>query len=571
MFNLLKLMFPFIKPFLGLAVAATLCSIPLAAIKAYQAYFVKDVIDGIFKPGTTENDALMLGGILIGLALLNYPFRFVHFYGMRMVVDKATCDIRKAIYKKFQTLSSSYYSDAKQGNLLSVMINDTHVFAEAFMHGLDIIREPITAVLLLSVAFYHDWKLTLIIFTVLPFFIAIFTITGKRIRRYVARAQGETANMTHHAAEGLVGQKIIKAFNLQKYMVQRFEVAQELFLSHKQKSNSAEEHSHPLVETVGAFAFATVIVIAYYRQRDGGLTVGEFISFIGALAMFMDPVRRFSKANTKLNQARAAATRIFQLLNQKEEVDEGEIVLKEFKESIEFKNVTFSYGKESVIKNFSLTINKGQKVALVGLSGSGKSTLISLILRLYDIEDGEILIDGINIKKYTMNSVREAFALVSQDIFLFNDTVEENLMAGEKYTQDQIEHALDVSYAKEFIDKLPDGMNTQIGDRGLRLSGGQSQRLTIARAFLRDCPILLFDEATSALDNESEKVVQKALDKVASHKTAIAVAHRLSTIQNYDRIVVMKDGSKIEEGTHLELIEMSGEYKKLYELTKAEA
>ena len=269
MFQLLKLIYPFIKPHLKLAILATICAIPIAGIKAYQAYFVKNVIDGIFSPTSTEAYAYQLGATLIGLALLNYPFRYIHFFGMRMIVDRATCDIRKAIYKKFQNLSATYYSKSKQGNLLSVMINDTAVFAEAFMHGLDIIREPITAVFLLSVAFYHDWKLTLIIFIVLPFFMIIFSVTGKRIRRYIARAQADTANMTHHAAEGLVGQKIIKAFNLQEYMINRFEEAQNLFLTHKKKSNSAEEHSHPMVETVGAFAFATVIVIAYFRQKEG--------------------------------------------------------------------------------------------------------------------------------------------------------------------------------------------------------------------------------------------------------------------------------------------------------------
>lgn len=554
-----------------LAILATVCALPLAAIKAYQAYFIKNVIDGIFDPTSTEQYAFQLAGILIGLALVNYPFRFIHFFGMRMVVDRATCDIRKAIYKKFQNLSATYYSKAKQGNLLSVMINDTAIFAEAFMHGLDIIREPITAALLLSVALYHDWKLTLVIFIVLPFFLVIFSVTGKRIRRYIARSQADTADMTHHAAEGLVGQKIIKAFNLQDYMTKRFEVAQNLFLKHKKKSNSAEEHSHPLVETVGAFAFATVIVMAWYRQRDGGLTSGEFISFVTALAMFMDPVRRFSKANTKLNQARAAADRIFNLLDEPEEVNLGKTKFTDFKDSIEFKDVTFSYGNSDVIKNFSLKISKGDKVALVGLSGSGKSTLISLLLRLYDIEQGEILIDGINIKDYELESIRNVFALVSQDIFLFNDTVKENLKAGFEYSDEQIKHALEVSYADEFIQNLPEGLNTHIGDRGTRLSGGQSQRLTIARAFLRNCPVLLFDEATSALDNESEKVVQKALDQVASHKTVIAVAHRLSTIQNYDRIIVMKDGVMIESGKHAELIANKNEYKKLYELTQMES
>ena len=554
-----------------LAIVATLCSIPLAAIKAYQAYFVKEIIDGIFKVDATEAYAFKLAFILVGLALINYPFRFLHFYGMRMVVDKATCDIRHAIYKKFQNLSSTFHSSSKQGNLLSIMINDTAIFAESFMHGISIIREPLFALGLLGVALYHDWRLTLIIFAVLPFFLLIFNKKRKRIRRYVARAQSDTADMTHHAAEGLVGQKIIKAFSLQSYMIKRFNDAQDKFLQHKKKSNSAEEHSHPLVETVGAFAFAIVIILAYYRHRDGGLSDGEFFSFVGALAMFMDPVRKYSKANAKLNQARAAGNRIFDLLSKAEEVNTGTIEFKDFKESIEFKNISFSYGDGNVIENFSMKIKKGEKVALVGLSGSGKSTLISLLLRLYDIKDGEILIDGINIKEYTISSVRDAFALVSQDIFLFNDTIEENLQAGISYSHDEIQHALEVSYASEFVDKLKDGLHTYIGDRGMRLSGGQSQRLTIARAFLRDCPILLFDEATSALDNESEKTVQKALDKVASDKTVIAVAHRLSTVQNYDRIIVMKDGKKVQEGKHQDLIVSIGEYKKLYDLTLAEA
>ena len=566
MIQLLKLIYPYIKPYLKLAVLATLCSLPIAAIKAYQAYFIKNVIDGIFAPNASEAYAFELGGILIGLAVINYPFRYIHFYGMRMVVDLATVDIRKRIYQKYQRLPASYFSDAKQGNLLSVMINDTTIFSSAFMHALDIIREPITAALLLCVALYHDWKLTLVILAVVPFFFIIFTFTGRIIRDYVAKAQEDTADMTHHAAEGLVGQKIIKAFNLQNYMIKRFEISQRAFIANKKKSNSAEEHSHPMVEFVGAFAFSTIIVLAFYRAEEG-LTVGEFISFVGALALFMDPVRRYAKANTKLNQARAAADRIFKMLDEPDELDTGKHELKEFKDKIEFKNVTFSYGKGDVLRNFNLTIHKGEKVGLVGLSGSGKSTLISLILRLYPVSSGEILIDGININDYKLQSLRDAFALVSQDVFLFNDSVRENVMAGNDYTPSQLEHALDVSYATEFVEKLPNKIDTHIGDRGLKLSGGQSQRITIARAFLRNCPILLFDEATSALDNESEKIVQKAMDEVANDRTVLAIAHRLTTIQNYDRIVVMNAGQKMEEGNHEELMAHKGEYRNLYELS----
>jgi subfamily B ATP-binding cassette protein MsbA len=285
------------------------------------------------------------------------------------------------------------------------------------------------------------------------------------------------------------------------------------------------------------------------------------------LAMFMDPVRRFSKANAKLSQARSSAERIWELLNQPEEVNAGKIPFQEFKNEIEFKNVTFSYGNQNVLKNFSLIIKKEQKIGLVGLSGSGKSTLISLLLRLYPIEEGEILLDGLNIKDYDLVSLRDAFALVSQDIFLFNDSVKENILAGSLYSQDEIERALKISYADEFVEKLPNQLETVVGDRGMRLSGGQSQRLTIARAFLRNCPILLFDEATSALDNESEKIVQKAMEELSGKKTVLAVAHRLSTIAHYDRIVVLKDGQKVQEGTHQELIGIEGEYKKLYELS----
>lgn len=568
MIELLKQVYPFIRPHLRLAIFAALCSLPLSVITAYQAYFVKNVIDGIFDPNATEMYAFQLAAILVGLALLNYPLRYFHFYVIRMVVDRATCDIREKIYSKFQRLSSAHYAQSKQGNLLSIMINDTGIFAEAFNHAISVIREPLTALLLIGVALYHDWKLALVIFAVLPFFLVIFSVTGKRIRRYVSKAQEDNAQMTHHGAEGLTGQKIIKAFNLQDYMVKRFNGAQNIYLKHKQKSNSAEEHSHPLVELIGACAFAVVIVAAYYRANSGDLTVGEFISFVGALALFMDPVRKYSKANTKLNQARGAGERIFHLLSLPEEENTGTIELLNFKDSIEFKNVTFAYGDdEPVIRDFSLKIQRGQKVGLVGLSGSGKSTLVSLLLRLYDVKQGEILIDGIRIEDYTLESLRQQLALVSQDIFLFNDSVRENLTAGESHSAEEINEALRVSYADEYVNQLPLKLETHIGDRGLRLSGGQSQRLTIARAFLRNCPIYLFDEATSALDNESEKMVQAALDQVASDKTVIAVAHRLSTIQKYDHIVVMKQGQKVEEGTHEQLMELGGEYKKLFELS----
>ncbi len=561
-------MFPYLRPFWKQVLLATILALPLAGIKAYEAYLVKDIFDKGFAAGSSSEDARYLALLIIGLGVINYPLRYFHYFTLRQVVDKSTRKIRSNMYSKFQALPSSFYSSTKQGSLISNIMNDTMVFSEAFKNSLEVIREPITAISLLGVAFYHDWQLTLIIFVTAPLFIGTFHYTGKRIRRYVGMAQKDTAEMTHIVSEALMGQKIIKAFGLKDYIISRFEKTQDLFISHRTKSNSAEEHSHPLVELIGSFAFGGVIIFAHYRISTGQLTTGGFISFVAALAMFMDPIRRFSRANAKLNQAQAAATRIFAILEVEEEKEFQKKEFKGFEKNIEFKNVSFSYGEGYVLRNLNLTIEKGQKIGLVGLSGSGKSTLVSLLLRLYPVIEGEILIDGENINNFTLDSLRKTFALVSQDIFLFNDTIRENLTTGEEHTEEEITQALEISYAWDFVKELSEGIMTPIGDRGLRLSGGQSQRLTIARAFLKNRDVLLFDEATSALDNESEKIVQAALDRVAGHKTVIAVAHRLSTLKDFNRIVVMKDGLKVEEGSHAELIEKNGEYKKLYELSQ---
>jgi len=568
MISVLKLMFPYLRPFWKEAVLATLLAFPLAAIKAYEAFLVKDIFDKGFAAGSSSDDARNLAFLLVGLGIINFPLRYYHYFGLRQVVDKSTRLIRSKIYDKFQLLPAKYYSQQKQGNLISTIMSDTMVFSEAFKNSLEVIREPITAISLLGVAFYHDWQLTLIIFATAPLFMVTLHFSGKRIRRYVGKAQQDNAEMTHIVSEALGGQKIIKAFGLRDYIVERFERTQARFLWNRKKSNAAEEISHPLVELIGSFAFGGVIIFAHHRITTGQLTTGGFISFVAALAMFMDPVRRFSKANAKLNQAQAAATRIFSLLDVEEEAQKSLEDLSGFHQTIEFKNVSFSYGEGTVLNGFNLLINKGEKIGLVGLSGSGKSTLVSLLLRLYPVTQGEILIDGVNINHYSLSSVRKVFGLVSQDIFLFNDTIKENLTTGDAHTEEEIMHALEISYAWEFVKDLPQKLETQIGDRGVRLSGGQSQRLTIARAFLKNRDVLLFDEATSALDNESEKIVQKALERVAGHKTVVAVAHRLSTLKDFNRIVVMKDGVKIEEGSHPELIAKNGEYKKLFELSQ---
>ena len=563
-----KKLYPYIRPYKAKAIGAVLLSVVLAAIGGAQVALVRPLMDKGLSPDTPREQVLILAGQLLILGLLNFPCRFFHFYWLRFIMDRATCEVRDQIMMKFLRLKSSFYSQSKQGQMISNAINDTQIFAQGFKAVVDLIREPLKAIVYLTMAFISDWQLTLVIFAIAPFLIIIFGVSGKKVKKHQGEVQHEHGELTHTISEGLSGHKITKAFNLQSFVFNRFHSAQERFFNSVMKTTFVEEMAHPLVEVIGACAFSAVIVFAHHRVQMGETTVGEFIAFVAALALFMDPIRKFSQANVKLSQAHAASERINALLQMPEERKDGKVQLNQFEKEIIISNLTFSYGEGDVIKNLNLKIQKGKKVALVGLSGSGKSTLVNLLLGLYDVPRGTMAIDGHDINDIDLSSLRKIFGLVSQDIFLFNDSIKNNLKVGFDFTDQEINQAMEVAYASEFVNKLPQGMDTLIGDRGTRLSGGQQQRITIARAFLINSPVLLFDEATSALDNESEKVVQKALERLAGEKTVVAVAHRLSTIQDYDRIYVMHDGHLVEEGNHQELMSKAGEYAKLYELSQ---
>ena len=563
-----KKLYPYIRPYKAKAIGAVLLSVVLAAIGGAQVALVRPLMDKGLSPDTPREQVLILAGQLLILGLLNFPCRFFHFYWLRFIMDRATCEVRDQIMMKFLRLKSSFYSQSKQGQMISNAINDTQIFAQGFKAVVDLIREPLKAIVYLTMAFISDWQLTLVIFAIAPFLIIIFGVSGKKVKKHQGEVQHEHGELTHTISEGLSGHKITKAFNLQSFVFNRFHSAQERFFNSVMKTTFVEEMAHPLVEVIGACAFSAMIVFAHHRVQMGETTVGEFIAFVAALALFMDPIRKFSQANVKLSQAHAASERINALLQMPEERKDGKVQLNHFEKEIIISNLTFSYGEGDVIKNLNLKIQKGKKVALVGLSGSGKSTLVNLLLGLYDVPRGTMAIDGHDINDIDLSSLRKIFGLVSQDIFLFNDSIKNNLKVGFDFTDQEINQAMEVAYASEFVNKLPQGMDTLIGDRGTRLSGGQQQRITIACAFLINSPVLLFDEATSALDNESEKVVQKALERLAGEKTVVAVAHRLSTIQDYDRIYVMHDGHLVEEGNHQELMSKAGEYAKLYELSQ---
>lgn len=568
--EMLRELFPYLKPHKKKALGAVVFSLLLALISGAQLKLVNPLFTKGLNASSEPREIYFLAGALLGLGILNFPIRFYHFYWLRFIGDKIVNDMREHLFAKIQKLPTSFYNKNKQGYLMSVVSNDTEMFAQSFRASVDVIREPAKAVVYLGLAINADWVLTTVILIVGPLFVLIFQISGKKVKANQHNVQEGRADLTHSLNEGIASHKVTKAFNLQKYVLGRFNKSQKMYFDAQMKTTVIEEIAHPFVELVGAFAFSLVLVLAYYRVQASAMTIGDFIQFVGALALLMDPIRKFSQANVKMSQGKAALERLKEILRLDEEKDEGQVELKTLTKGIEVKDLTFSYGEMNVIQNLNLSVQVGQKIALVGLSGSGKSTLINLLLGLYQVEKGMIFIDGVDIHDVKLKNLRTLFGLVSQDIFLFHDTIRENLTLGNLFSTEEINHALDVAYATEFIQKLPQGIQTVIGDRGTRLSGGQQQRLTIARAFLQGTPVLLFDEATSALDNESEKVVQKALEKIAGEKTVIAVAHRLSTIQDYDCIYVMKEGRLVEKGTHQELMELSSEYKKLYELSKKE-
>lgn len=558
---------PYLKPYKKMAIAAFLLSFVLAALTGAQVKLIKPIFDQGLSGDATLTEVLTLSGMLLALGIINFPTRFYHFYWMRFVGEKMNSDLRTQLFSKMQRLPTSFYNQNKQGRMLSTVLNDAEIFAQSFRSLIDIVREPVKGLVYLGLAIYSDWQLTLVILVVGPLFVMIFQISGKKIKANQSEVQEGRAELTHNLSEGLSAHKVTKAFNLQEFVMSRYNRAQDYYFNYTMRTSKVEEIAHPFVELIGAVAFSLVIVFAYYRIKSGAMTVGDFIQFVAALALLMDPIRKYSQANVKLGQGLAAGERIKNILEIDEEKDTGTFEVKSFDREIVISNVTFSYGEGDVLKDFSIKIQKGQKVALVGLSGSGKSTLINLLLGLYPIEKGSITIDGRELADIQLKPLRKLYGLVSQDVFLFHDTIRANLTIGGMFTDEQIQKALEVSYASEFVDKLPNGLETVIGDRGAKLSGGQQQRLTIARAFLQNTDILLFDEATSALDNESEKVVQRALEAIAGNKTVIAVAHRLSTVQEYDRIFVLKDGRLVEEGPHAELMSKNGEYKKLYELS----
>lgn len=567
---LLKLK-PYLKPFLGLIVLTVVLAVPLAALRAAPVPLVKYLIDELLV-NKDPSFLVLLPLALVGVAILNFVIRFLHYYLMRVVIIRTNQKIRNDMFSRIMGLSSDYFSAESTGTLMSRVGNDPL----RIDNGISVInilaREPITLLFLLGYAAYLDWKLFLITLVVLPGLGWIFHFTGRNLKRYMHRMQEENAHSFSALQEGFSGIRVIKAFGLEGYMREKFESRISELKKFELKTSALEEAAHPGVEAVIYLSIAGVLYYGGQSVIDGTMTTGSLFAFFAAFGMSFDRIRQLNDINMKLHQASAAADRIFEVLSWESKIKETPHPkpLTDLRDGIEFDQVTFHYPEHperEILNKISFKIKKGEVIAFVGESGAGKSSLVSLLPRLYDVSGGSIRIDGTDLQEFKIRDLRNQIAVVSQDVFLFNDTVAENIHCGRLgASREEIIEAAKRAHAMDFIQRLPHGLDTEIGDRGQKLSGGERQRLSIARAFLREAPILILDEATSNLDSASEKIVQKALEELMQNRTTLVIAHRLSTIRHADRIIVLKEGKIAESGKHEELLGLRGEYERFHSL-----
>lgn len=561
---------PILRPYGGKMSIAVIGMIMVAIFNAGQAYMVKHLVDDIF----INKDEFLLKVLPVALVVffcLKGVFFFLYSYTLEWVGQKVIHDLRDTLYTHMHSLSLSFFQKNSTGSLSSRVINDVALLQGAVSHALiRVLRDCISVIGLLGVIFYMDWRLATLSIVFIPLALIPIVYYGRKFRRVSTSYQeiiGETSGILH---ETFAGARIVKAFCMEKYERMRFRKKIDAFFDILMLDNKYRSIQHPLMEIIGGLAMALIIFFGGYQVLEGNSTPGRFMAFITALIMLYEPIKGVSKINSTLQSGMAAANRIFTLLDIKSEIVEkkeaGE--LPQFHKAIEFNNVDFSYdGEEPVLHDINLRVTRGEVLAVVGPSGSGKTTLANLIPRFHDVLNGAVIIDGMDVRDVTLKSLRQQIAIVTQQTILFNDTVYSNIAYGrEGCTKEEVYAAAKAAYAIDFIEELPLGFDTVIGESGARLSGGQRQRLSIARAILKDSPLLVLDEATSSLDTESERQVQRALENLMQHRTTIVIAHRLSTIKNAGRIIVMKDGRIVEEGTHDELLVMGGEYELLHKM-----
>ena len=559
-----------VKPYLSRLFLAMFCMLVVAGATAATAYLVKPVLDKIF----FEKNLRMLK-LLPPLILLLYAIKGVFWYFqtylMNYVGQRVVSDLRAKLYAHIIDLPLSYFHKHHTGVLISRIINDVNLIQGAVSGAVTrFLCDSFTILGLTFVVFYRDFILALITMIVFPIAIMPVIKIGRKLRKISTSSQVEMGELSGLMHETFSGARIVKAFGMEDYEKKRFERVNNRLFRWYMRAVKMRGITSPLMEFLGSIGIATVIAYGGYQVIKGVSTPGNFFSFIAAVMMLYRPIKGLSNVHNTVQQGVAAAVRVFEVLDTYSEHKKTEgIKLPRFSKSIIYEDVWFKYDQEQswVLKNINLTIKKGEKVALVGPSGAGKTTIAHLLPRFYELKKGKIIIDGYDAQQVSLDSLRAQIAIVSQEMVLFNDTIRNNIYYGRlDASEEEIIAAAKAAYAYDFIQKLPEGFDTIIGERGVRLSGGEQQRICIARAILKNAPILILDEATSFLDTESEMIVQKAMENLLKERTALIIAHRLSTIRKADKIVVVSDGQIVEQGTHEELLDKEGLYQRLYEI-----
>ncbi|MDR0196588.1 MAG: ABC transporter ATP-binding protein/permease [Myroides sp.] len=540
-------------------------------LEQYMSYFITIYSD----EHGAQNTLMVMAALIISLFLLKNLFNYWAMYFITFLRNGVLKDIRNAMFKKSLELPLSFFSEKRKGDIISRITSDVLEIQHSFLSILEVlVREPLTIVFTIVVMFGISTELTIFVFIFVPISGIIISKVGKSLKKSSQKASEEQGYFLSIIEESLSGLKVIKSFNSEKTFNDKFQDSTMSFYDLNNKILNRQNLSSPLSEFLGIVTIAVLLVYGgHLVLGEGTLTSASFIAYIGMAYNILTPAKAMSKASYSLKRGNAAAERVLQVLEEENPIvsRENAIAKADFEKEITVENISFKYEDEYVLKDFNLTVPKGKTVALVGQSGSGKSTIANLLTRFWDINEGVIKIDNQDIRDVKLDDLRGLIGLVTQDSILFNDTIKNNLKLGNQdATDEQIINALKIANAYEFVKDLPNGIDTNIGDAGNKLSGGQKQRLSIARAVLKNPPIMILDEATSALDTESEKLVQVALDNMMKNRTSIVIAHRLSTIQKADLIVVMQKGVIVEQGTHEELIQLNGTYSKLVTLQSLE-
>ena len=566
-------LYELIAPLKGWVFFSIVCMVGYNIFTAAPAYYAKDIVDAIAYGDNPELKQYFLVGLgMMIVFAIKGLFFFGHNYSVGHLVQSLIVKLRQQLFDHLVNLSLTFFNRSKTGDLISRFTNDLHVFQNMLQVGVTgPFRDIPQFFLLLGIMFFRSWQLALVTMTIIPVAIFFIQIFGQRNKVAVSQRQISFGDLSSLLVETISGIRVVKAFGMEKYESKRFKDANDDLYKNHMRSIMIDSYSYPVIEIIGAAAGATIVAYGGYLIINDQITAGDFTSFVISFFLLNEPVKKLNGFNLKLQEGIAAVQRIFNILDVKDDIviSPDATKLTSFDREINLNIQAFHYPDqdEPAVKDFQLTLQKGESVALVGSSGAGKTTIANLIPRFYDITRGEVYIDGHDLRDLDIASLRKLIAIVTQDTILFNDTIASNITYGQPdCSKERMYAAAQAANAHKFILEQSDGYETVIGEKGARLSGGQRQRLSIARALVKDAPILILDEATSALDSESEIEVQQAIEHLMENRTTIVIAHRLSTIRNADRICVMENGQIVEQGTHNELLSKEGRYEQLYEM-----